>query len=77
MNIEHSIEMQAETQKVIQRVRRTQNPIFQGDKPERTIKIMNKGLGSQADQSEILKLKKKAKQKFNLASDHIDIQEAG
>jgi hypothetical protein len=76
-NIEHSMEMQAETQKLIQRVKRTQNPIFLGDRPERTIKIMNRGIGANADLSEIQKKKRRSKQKFNLASDHIDIIESG
>jgi hypothetical protein len=34
--------MGAETQKIIQRVKRQQNPMFLGGKPERTLRIMNK-----------------------------------
>ena len=38
---------------------------------------MNKGIGNNVDQSEIQRKKKRGKQKFNLAADHIDIVETG
>lgn len=84
LKIEHSNEMGAETQKIIQRVKRQHNPMFLGGKPDRTIKIMNK---DQLDESESRQqvqkssakqqFRKRGKQKIDFQSDHIDIVEEG
>lgn len=38
--IEHSKEMTVETQKIINKVKRSHNPLFKGGRPERTLKIL-------------------------------------
>ena len=40
--IPHSKEMTAETQKMISKVKRSQNPLFKNGKPDRTLKILSK-----------------------------------
>ena len=75
--IEHSLEMSAETQRLINKIKRSHNPLFQGEKPRRTWKILNQNM-PQEEQEESkrnpqAKLKKKTKQKFNLANERIDL----
>ncbi len=50
--------MTAETQKMIQRVKRSSNPMFKAGRPERTLKMLSK-----QDQTRV---KKGGKTKFNL-----------
>ena len=81
-NIEHSHEIDIEIQKKIQRGKRMQNPMFTGKNPERTLSILNEeinrpGQGASKRQSESLVVRKRGKQKMNLAVDHIDIVALG
>lgn len=41
-NIPHAKEMTAETQKMIQKVKRQQNPLFKTGRPDRTLRILAK-----------------------------------
>lgn len=78
--------MTAETQKIIQRVKRQQNPMFQGGKPNRTLRIMNKdnigGVGSGAAQNQYVSAKQAfrkrgGKQKIDFSDEFIPIIEEG
>jgi hypothetical protein len=40
--IPHSKEMSAETQKMIQKVKRSHNPLFKNGRPDRTLRILSK-----------------------------------
>jgi hypothetical protein len=61
--------MTAETQKMIQRVKRSNNPMFKIGRPERTLKILQK-----QDQNHV---KKAGKTKFNLNANFIDLKGVG
>ncbi len=78
--------MTAETQKIIQRVKRQQNPMFQGGKPNRTLRIMNKDNvnsslnGAQNNQSIAAKhapRERGGKEKVDFREDFIPIIEEG
>mgnify|MGYP006893264921 CR=1 FL=1 len=73
--IEHSVEMSAETLRLINRVKRSHNPMFLGVKPERTFKIlMKEGEQSSNDPN---KRRVRGGKKLNLANDYIDIVALG
>lgn len=61
--------MTAETQKMLQRVKRQQNPMFKGGRPDRTLKILQR-----QDQTHNRKINRT---KFNLNSNFIDLKGLG
>jgi hypothetical protein len=61
--------MAAETQKMINRVKRSQNPMFKDGRPDRTLRIFQKVSDSN-------QFKRPTKHKYNFEEGYIDLKSA-
>ena len=68
--IQHSKEMTVETQKIISKVKRSQNPMFRGNRPDRTLRILKQDHNNND-------LSKASRSKLNLKGEFIDLKNVG